>query len=93
MKRKKLARILNDFYEDALPTDHAWDTYLNFLKMYKSADEDTVEFMYNICNMTKKDMLRWRTRLAEKGFELTPNEIEQYILIAALVMHLVEPDN
>ena len=32
MKRKKLARILNDFYDDALPTDHAWDTYLNFLK-------------------------------------------------------------
>ena len=61
--------------------------------MYKIADEATVEFMYNICNMTKKDMLRWRTRLAEKGFELTPNEIEQYILIAALVMHLVEPDN
>ena len=92
MKRKKLARILNDFYDDALPTDHAWDTYLNFLKMYKSADEDTIEFMYGICNMTKNDMLRWRTRLAEKGFELTPNEIEQYILIAAIVMSLVEPD-
>jgi hypothetical protein len=92
MKRKKLARILNDFYEDALPTDHAWDTYLNFLDLYKSGDEDTVEFMYDICSMSHKEMLRWRTRLAEKGFELTPNEIEQYILIAAIVMSLVKPD-
>ena len=54
--------------------------------------EDTIEFMYNICNMTKIDMLIWRNRLAEKGFELTPNEIEQYILIAAIVMSLIEPD-
>ena len=92
MKRKKLARILNDFYDEKLKFLKDYNLHLNFQKMYKSADEDTIEFMYNICNMTKRDMLRWRTRLAEKGFELTPNEIEQYILIAAIVMSLIEPD-
>ena len=36
--------------------------------------------------MNKRDKLRWRTRLAELGFELTPNEVDQYLLILTLVL-------
>ena len=59
MKRKKLSKILNDFYTDTISIE---------------------------------EMLGWRNELAERGFELTPNEVEQYILIIALVLHVTKPD-
>lgn len=92
MKRKKLSRILEDFYTDTICIDVAWGIYLNFLKLYKCADEDTIEYMYKLSIMTQKEILGWRNELAERGFELTPNEADQYILIVALVLHITKPD-
>jgi len=91
MKRKKLSEILDAFYsDDAISIDTAWDIYLNFLKLYKSADEDTIQYMHKLSTMTTKEILGWRHEIAERGYELTPNEVEQYVLIIAIVLHLVK---
>ena len=36
MKRKKLSRILEDFYTDTICIDIAWGIYLNFIKLYNN---------------------------------------------------------
>jgi hypothetical protein len=36
--------------------------------------------------MNKKQMLEWRTRLAEMGMELTPDQVEDYIFVLSLAI-------
>ena len=48
--------------------------------------DNAVNFLYFI-NMNKKDKLLWRTKRAEEGTELTPDEVDRYV---SLVRYVVE---
>jgi hypothetical protein len=36
--------------------------------------------------MSKKEKLKWRNRLASEGLELTPDQVDDYILILSLAI-------
>ena len=86
MDKELLYDLLSGSYEDTIDIDKAWSLYNNFDDLCVSGDFTTIIYMYKICMMNKRDKLRWRTRLAELGFELTPNEVDQYLLILTLVL-------
>lgn len=86
MDKQLLFDLLDNAYEDAIDIEKAWSLYNNFDELCSSGDATTILYVYKICMMDKKGRLIWRTKLAELGFELTPNEVDQYLLILTIVL-------
>ena len=86
MDKELLYDLLSTSYEDTIDIEKAWSLYQNFDELCIDGDFTTIVYLYKICMMDKRARLEWRTRLAELGFELTPNEVDQYILILTLVL-------
>ena len=86
MDKELLYDLLSGSYEDTIDIDKAWRLYNNFDELCLNGDFITIIYLYKICMMNKRDKLLWRTRLAELGFELTPNEVDQYLLILTLAL-------
>ena len=86
MDKELLHDLLSVAYEDVIDIDKAWSLYENFDDLCIQGDFITILYVYKICMMNKVDKLRWRMRLAELGFELTPNEVDQYLLILTIVL-------
>ena len=90
MKRREIFNLLEAFYNDTIESDSAWKTYQNFYDMYSSGDRLTVEYMYGVISMGTAERLRLRIRIAERGFELTPNQLDQYIFLLFLAIYNME---
>tara|TARA_R100001244_G_scaffold113417_1_gene83982 strand:- start:92 stop:364 length:273 start_codon:yes stop_codon:yes gene_type:complete len=86
MDKKLLFDLLDNAYEDTIDINKAWSLYTNFDELCINGDFMTILYIYKICMMGKRDRLLWRTKLAEQGFELTPNEVDQYLLILTIVL-------
>ena len=86
MDKELLHDLLSVAYEDVIDIDKAWNLYENFDDLCIQGDFTTILYVYKICTMDKMGKLRWRMRLAELGFELTPNEVDQYLLILTIVL-------
>ena len=87
MKQEKITTLLNALYNDAIKPDSAWETYMNFYKLCLDGDSDTLDYLHHVVNMTSKERLDLRNRIAEKGFELTPNQLNQYIFLLLLAIY------
>jgi|TARA_R110000824_G_scaffold66836_6_gene173232 hypothetical protein len=87
MRQEKISTLLNALYNDAIKPDSAWETYIKFYKMCLDQDMGTMEYLQGVVNMDQKQRLVLRNRIAEKGFELTPNELNQYIFILLLAIY------
>ena len=86
MDKELLYDLLSTSYEDTIDIEKAWSLDQNFDELCIDGDFTTIVYLYKICMMDKGARLRWRTRLAELGFELTPNEVDQYLLILTVVL-------
>jgi len=86
MDKELLHDLLSAAYEDVIDIDRAWGLYESFDDLCVQGDFTTILYVYKICMMGKVEKLRWRMRLAELGFELTPNEVDQYLLILTIVL-------
>ena len=86
MDKEILYDMLSAAYHDTIDIDKAWSLYENFDELCINGDFSTILYLYKVCMMNSKEKLRWRTKLAELGFELTPNEVDQYLLILAIVL-------
>tara|TARA_R100001163_G_C4916790_1_gene98717 strand:- start:281 stop:553 length:273 start_codon:yes stop_codon:yes gene_type:complete len=86
MDKELLHDMLSSAYEDTIDINKAWSLYENFDELCINGDFTTILYLYKICMMNKKEKLKWRTRIAELGFELTPNEVDQYLLILTIVL-------
>jgi len=86
MKQKTFTQILYRHSKNTLETEKAWIVYLNLVKLFKNSDKDTVSYLEEIGSMTKKQKLKWRNSLASEGMELTPDQVDDYILILSLAI-------
>jgi hypothetical protein len=86
MKQKEFNKLFYTYSKNQLEEDKAWDTYLKFYNICKNGDKDTIDYLEKIGSMNKKQMLEWRTRLAEMGMELTPDQVEDYIFVLSLAI-------
>jgi len=86
MDKELLHDMLSSAYEDTIDINKAWSLYENFDELCINGDFTTILYLYKICMMNKKEKLKWRMRIAELGFELTPNEVDQYLLILTIVL-------
>ena len=86
MKRKQFNKIFYRWSKSDLEEEKAWDTYVKYNKILKDKDPNMTEYLEKIASLSKKEKLQWRNRLAEKGVELTPNQINDYIFILSLAI-------
>ena len=86
MDKEILYDMLSSAYDDTIDIDKAWSLYENFDELCINGDFSTILYLYKVCMMNSKEKLRWRTKLAALGFELTPNEVDQNLLILAIVL-------
>ena len=87
MEQEELLTLLVILYDNTIDFDKAWRTYNNFLAIFKDEDEDTIDYLLNIVNMNYRQKLLLRNRIAERGYELTPNELDQYIFILLMALY------
>ena len=74
-----------DNTNSATDLDDAYDTYLDLVKQI-GENESTAEHMTRMISMNSKERLRWRMCLAEEGIEMTPSQVDDYIVILELAL-------
>lgn len=65
--------------------DDAYDTYLDLIKQMSESD-DAMDHMDQLISMSSDERLRWRMCLAEEGIEMTPSQVDEYIVILELAI-------
>lgn len=73
--------------EYELSYDEARDAWRDAELLRGSITIDNAANFLHFINMTKKDKQAWRTKRAEEGIELTPDEVDRYV---SLVRYVVE---
>ena len=86
MDSKQLYKILSNTYETAMTEERGWEVYSNFINLFKLGEVDTTEYLLDLITLNKNERLLYRHSLAEQGFELTPNEVNQYCLLLVVAM-------
>ena len=84
MKRQQIFTLLESFYSDVIELESAWKSYENFYNICLDGDEATMDYMYDVINMDKNQRLELRHRIATRGYELTPSQLNQYIFLLLL---------
>ena len=65
--------------------DDAYDTYLDLVKQI-DRDDSTAEHMARMIGMNREERLRWRMCLAEEGIEMTPSQVDEYVVILEMAL-------
>jgi len=73
-------------YDPSLSTETAWEAYSNFVELFLDGDPATINYLCTICELGSKQRLLLRHKIAEYGFELTPNELNQYVLLILMAL-------
>ena len=60
------------------PIDDSWELWSEIIDKPQDYPTEVVEI---ILSMDKEERLIWRMELAEKGYEMTPIQVDQYIYI------------
>ena len=87
MDQEELLTLLIILFDDTIDLDKAWRTYNNFVNIFEDEDPATVDYLLDVVNMNHKQRLILRNIIAERGFELTPNELDQYIFILLMALY------
>lgn len=86
MDTNELNKILTSVYDDALEKQHSWEVFNNFLELFMMEELQTTDYLCSLIELNKHQRLQFRSSLAELGYELTPNELNQYILLLIIAM-------
>ena len=81
--KEDLELMLSVSFDEPIDIEIAYKTYENYNALINSADDETLDYLWRLVKCDNKGMLRIRMSFAEKGFELTPNQCEQYIFVLA----------
>lgn len=86
MDKKKLISILKSIYTWPISDKKIVEVYNNFKDIINSGDEEAINFMEILIKFDKKQRMQYRNYLASIGYELRPNELDQYILLLIIAM-------
>tara|TARA_B100001113_G_scaffold287412_1_gene243071 strand:- start:1802 stop:2101 length:300 start_codon:yes stop_codon:yes gene_type:complete len=86
INREKLSNILNFTYKEPIDETNAWNCFTRFRDYIEQGDKETIKFFCDVAFCNEKEMLLLRNVIAELGFELTPNQLSQYIFLLTLCL-------
>ena len=98
MNKNNFIELFNALRDDLLgenrnsttDPDDAYDTFLDLTKQIKET-ADAYTHMERMSEMTKKERLHWRMCLSEEGIEMTPSQVDEYIILLDLA--IAQSDN
>ena len=65
--------------------EDAYDTFLDLTQQIKETDTAQT-YMERMAEMDKQERLHWRMCLAEEGIEMTPSQVDEYIILLDLAL-------
>ncbi|MQF98557.1 MAG: hypothetical protein FI729_03380 [SAR202 cluster bacterium] len=65
----------------------AYETFVDLVTQLKSGDDFALAQMVRMSTMTLKEKLRWRMHLAEEGIEMTPRQVDEYVVLLELAIN------
>jgi len=87
----EIYKTLKSIYDWPLERGDSWKVYNNFKDLLSVGDDRTVEFFLELTRFDKSQRRQYRSHLSDLGFELRPDELDQYILLIMLaIMEVVE---
>ena len=86
MEKITLLQILGGVYKRTINEESAWAAYNNFIDLFLDGDPATTNYLCTICELSRRERLLLRQKMAEHGFELTPHELNQYILLILVAL-------
>ncbi len=90
MNKQQLLETLHSIYDWPIEDENAWRVYNNILDLFNSGDFTTIDYLMDMIKTSKKERLEYRNSLAEIGYELRPDEVNQYIFLITVAMTQVE---
>lgn len=87
MDEHRVIKVLRSVYDSDMDEEHVLNCYFSFLDLFLEQDPPTTSYLLSLLRFTKKQRLSYRNRLAELGFELTPNELNQYIFLLIMAVN------
>lgn len=87
MNKEQIVGTVKSIYDWPLPDDKIWEVYNNFTELFHcDTDYATLSYCEKIVKLNKKERKIYRNKIASMGFELRPDELDQYILIMMIVI-------
>tara|TARA_R110000824_G_scaffold228461_1_gene416221 strand:- start:334 stop:657 length:324 start_codon:yes stop_codon:yes gene_type:complete len=86
MKEQELLWLLSEIYDDTIPYKNALKCFKAFTNLFMEENGAVTEYLLSVIEFNKIQRLKFRNRLAEKGYELTPNQLNQYIFLLIVAM-------
>tara|TARA_R110002051_G_scaffold233549_2_gene295117 strand:+ start:1451 stop:1747 length:297 start_codon:yes stop_codon:yes gene_type:complete len=98
MNRNTFIDLFVELREDSIGTDpnsttnldDAYDTYIDLTKQIKSGDDFAITQMNRMSEMSRKERLKWRMCLSENGIEMTPRQVDEYIVLLEIALSFTE---
>jgi hypothetical protein len=86
MNKEKLNKTIKSIYDWPLDPETAWEIYNNIKELASDDCLATIDYLKLVVAFDKPQRMKYRNHLASKGFELRPDELNQYILIVMIVL-------
>lgn len=83
ISKEELHLMLEFTYENPIDEDMAWASFKRFSDHLKQGDPNTLKYFIQVINADHKQLLKLRHKIAENGYELTPDQMSQYVFILA----------
>jgi hypothetical protein len=98
MNRNTFIDLFVELREDSIGTDHnsttnlddAYDTYIDLTRQIKSGDDFAITQMNRMSQMSRQERLKWRMCLSENGIEMTPRQVDEYIVLLEIALSFTE---
>jgi hypothetical protein len=89
--QNEIYETLKSIYDWPIDREQSWLVYNNFKDLLSSGDSRTVDFFIELTRFDKSQRRQYRSHLADLGFELRPDELNQYIVLIMLaIVEVVE---
>jgi len=85
MNKKTFNETILTMWDD-IDVSEAWTAYRESMDTIEFGTDQDVEVLEMLLTLDDEQRLLWRTALSEKGFEMTPLQVDQYISIVEIAL-------
>ena len=88
MNKKEFEAAFNISIDWEMSSDinDAYDLYKDLVEQIAEGNDFAITQMFRMSEMNTQERLKWRMCLAEEGIEMTPIQVDEYIIVLELAL-------
>jgi hypothetical protein len=88
MNKEEFNNIFRIFIDGMPVTDmeDAYKTYKDLIEQISEGDDLVITQMFRMSEMSTRERLKWRMLLSENGIEMTPKQVDEYVVLLELAL-------